>query len=57
MKYVNTQTRTRFTNSSPAVSQIHLEMKRRKRLLTIDQQYGDEISIYNEKEEKLASRC
>ena len=54
MKYVNTQTRTRFTNSAPAVSQIHLEMKRRKSLLTIDQQYGDEISIMKRRKSLLA---
>ena len=53
MKYVNTQTRTRFTNSAPAVLQIHLEMERRKSLLTIDQQYEDEISIMKRRKSLL----
>lgn len=53
MKYVNTQTRTRFANSAPAVLQIHLEMERRKNLLTIDQQYEDEISIMKRRKSLL----
>ena len=54
MKYVNTQTRTRFTNWAPTVLQIHLEMERRKSLLTIDQQYEDEISIMKRRKSLLA---
>ena len=53
MKYVNTQTRTRFTNWAPTVLQIHLEMERRKSLLTIDQQYEDEISIMKRRKSLL----